>query len=300
MSRSISKGLMVCAAALTMSACASGYYEAQKAKPPATGFAKFMFIEYNRLAEFEASEYDWADAGAYGDRALAIAAGKDVQPEEISARRLPAEAKPELEKARAELVDLIKAGARDKAGIVAARAQGGFDCWMEQQEENHQPAHIKECKEQFEAAMKSLRTAMAPPKAAAAPAPAPAATPAPAAALAPIGPWNIYFDFDSAEIGFDAQLEINKASAAIQDREKVAKKTLPISVIGHTDTAGSAEYNLMLSQKRAAAVAETLEILGFKSSQITATAVGKDKLAVQTGDGQREPKNRRVEILVGQ
>src|SRR5690606_32756606 len=137
--------------------------------------AKYMFIEYNRLADFEAGEYDWADAGSYGDRALAIASGKDVQPEAISARKLPPETVPELEKARADLVAMIDAGAREKSGVVVARAQGGFDCWMEQQEENHQPAHIKECKDQFEAAMKALKASMSPAMAAAAPAPAPAA-----------------------------------------------------------------------------------------------------------------------------
>jgi hypothetical protein len=85
---------------------------------------------------------------------------------------------------------------------------------------------------------------------------------------------------------------------AAEDYRRVGRAQ--ISVTGHTDTAGSAAYNLKLSEQRAAAVAAELERNGVPATDIVAIGKGEEDLLVPTADGVREPLNRRVEILVPQ
>ena len=80
---------------------------------------------------------------------------------------------------------------------------------------------------------------------------------------------------------------INTARAGGQSR---------ITVVGHTDTMGSADFNQRLSVRRANVVVEALVDMGARRAAITATGVGKTDLAVPTADGVREAKNRRAVI----
>ncbi|MEJ0026389.1 MAG: OmpA family protein [Rhizomicrobium sp.] len=71
-----------------------------------------------------------------------------------------------------------------------------------------------------------------------------------------------------------------------------------IAVNGYTDTAGTPAQNLALSQKRARAVADALAHEGVPAGRISAQGLGETHLAVMTGDGKKEPRNRRTEILI--
>ena len=73
-----------------------------------------------------------------------------------------------------------------------------------------------------------------------------------------------------------------------------------VVVTGHTDTTGSAAYNLELSERRADLVANELVDQGVPATDITTVGVGETDLLVPTADGVDEPRNRRVEILVPQ
>jgi hypothetical protein len=73
-----------------------------------------------------------------------------------------------------------------------------------------------------------------------------------------------------------------------------------VSVVGYTDTSGSAAYNLELSQRRAEVVANELEREGVPSADIVTLGRGEEALLVATADGVREPHNRRVEIVLPQ
>ena len=64
------------------------------------------------------------------------------------------------------------------------------------------------------------------------------------------------------------------------------------------DTSGNSAYNVTLSQRRAEAVREALIGDGVDRAAIAVTAQGEQQLMVSTRDGMREPKNRRVEIIV--
>ena len=73
---------------------------------------------------------------------------------------------------------------------------------------------------------------------------------------------------------------------------------LDISVIGHTDTIGTREYNYQLSLRRARKVADLLVLRGVDRNVLDIESHGEDNLLVKTGDQVREPRNRRVEITV--
>ena len=72
-----------------------------------------------------------------------------------------------------------------------------------------------------------------------------------------------------------------------------------ISLVGHADTSGSAQYNVGLSQRRVNRVASALDAAGVNMGGVTRAARGEADPAVATGDGVREPRNRRVEITIG-
>ena len=67
---------------------------------------------------------------------------------------------------------------------------------------------------------------------------------------------------------------------------------------GHADTSGTQRYNQDLSRRRAQAVASELVRLGVPREAITVQAFGESRPLVPTGDGVREPQNRRVEIVL--
>lgn len=71
-----------------------------------------------------------------------------------------------------------------------------------------------------------------------------------------------------------------------------------VAVGGFTDTVGAPEKNLAISQKRAKMIADALAHEGVAAQRITAQGFGETHLRVATGDDKKEPRNRRIEILL--
>ena len=71
-----------------------------------------------------------------------------------------------------------------------------------------------------------------------------------------------------------------------------------IRVIGHTDTSGSAAYNLALSKRRAKDARDELVRQGIVGERITSEGKGETQPFVPTGDGVKEQLNRRTEVLI--
>ena len=107
------------------------------------------------------------------------------------------------------------------------------------------------------------------------------------------GRFLVYFDTDQATLGPGATQVVTEAAQAYQQTGAAQ-----IEVIGYTDTTGSAEYNLALSQRRAETVADELIRQGVPATDIATIGRGEEDLLVPTGDGVNEPANRRVEIVV--
>ena len=103
----------------------------------------------------------------------------------------------------------------------------------------------------------------------------------------------MYFKSESS-VPIRTSLEsLPKIMEAIQSR-----KSQDISVVGHTDSLGTADYNINLSLRRAKRVAEILISEGVDPSIIEIDYFGKEKPLIETPDGVPEPRNRRVEITV--
>ncbi len=126
-----------------------------------------------------------------------------------------------------------------------------------------------------------------------APPPVPAAPTPVAAVQQPTRNYLVFFDWDRADLtGRARQIVAEAASAAT--RVQVTR----IEVAGHTDTSGTPRYNQGLSIRRAQAVADELVRHGVARESITTQGFGERQLLVPTGNGVREPHNRRVEIVL--
>ena len=116
-----------------------------------------------------------------------------------------------------------------------------------------------------------------------------------ALAAQPAGParFVLYFKDDSEELTPDSEALLAEVFRTLRDRG-----ALDISVIGHTDTIGTREYNYQLSLRRARKVADLLVLRGVDRNVLDIESHSEDNLLVKTGDQVREPRNRRVEITV--
>ena len=121
------------------------------------------------------------------------------------------------------------------------------------------------------------------------PPPEPPAPPPPP----PAGPeqFVVFFGYNKSNI-------TGEAMQVIADAARVAKETgsASILIVGHTDSSGSDRYNEALSQRRASAVKSALVDLGIEDGKISAIGKGETELVVKTGDGVKEPQNRRATI----
>ena len=124
--------------------------------------------------------------------------------------------------------------------------------------------------------------------------PPPPPSPPPPPPPPPEHNFTVFFDWDKANITPEGQQIIEAAAGTFKSQPPV-----PVQVIGHTDTSGSAAYNQKLSVRRADAVAGALTQAGVPQTAMTVTGVGQNDLKVPTPDGVREPQNRRTEIIEG-
>ncbi len=107
------------------------------------------------------------------------------------------------------------------------------------------------------------------------------------------GPFTIFFAFDSTALDDEAA----KVVAEIADSQRRTGASVLITA-GHADRAGSASYNTALSRRRAEAVAAALSGSDVSSNDMVVEYFGESRPAVATGDGERRPENRRVEIYL--
>lgn len=108
-------------------------------------------------------------------------------------------------------------------------------------------------------------------------------------------PTDLLFEYNEYRLRPQAVQSLTKLGDLIRRNPQAA-----FIIEGHTDSEGSAEYNQVLSEQRAATVARWLvENMGVDPRQITTRGYGKTRLIVP-GDRSREEQaiNRRVEIII--
>jgi hypothetical protein len=125
--------------------------------------------------------------------------------------------------------------------------------------------------------------------------PPPPPAPPPQRAMAPsqMPPATVYFGTGSSTLSPESRATIQQVAA---NYKTTANAT--VTLTGHTDTVGSQDVNMALSQRRADAVRNALVRQGVPAAAITTAAQGEASLPVQTADNVDERQNRSVAIAV--
>lgn len=104
---------------------------------------------------------------------------------------------------------------------------------------------------------------------------------------------DVSFDLNSAQLKPNALDTYAKIGSILKTYDKTV-----IHVVGHTDTTGSADHNLTLSEARASSVASYLASQGVPSQRIRQEGRGEREPLIRTGDNVNESRNRRVDIVI--
>lgn len=107
-----------------------------------------------------------------------------------------------------------------------------------------------------------------------------------------LGTRVIYFEYDSAQIGSEFIAVVNAHGRNLAENAKSR-----IRLEGHADERGSREYNIALSEYRAAAVRNLMKFQGVREGQIETVAYGEEKPAELGHNDAAWSRNRRVEIV---
>jgi OOP family OmpA-OmpF porin len=104
---------------------------------------------------------------------------------------------------------------------------------------------------------------------------------------------NIYFDFDKTTLKQESFTELNKVVDFLKRNSKIE-----IEISGHTDSKGSDDYNLTLSQGRSQSVVDYVISQGIDGSRLTAKGYGEGKPVESNDTEAGRAVNRRVEFTI--
>ena len=107
--------------------------------------------------------------------------------------------------------------------------------------------------------------------------------------------YTVLFDTGKATLSTESVSTIARAASAYKTSGARA-----VAVAGHTDTTGTAQLNLQLSQQRAAAVQAELQRDGVPGPAIAALGYGEQDLPVKTAQDVPEQRNRSVDIAISE
>ncbi|MCB9032908.1 MAG: PD40 domain-containing protein [Chitinophagales bacterium] len=104
---------------------------------------------------------------------------------------------------------------------------------------------------------------------------------------------NVFFDIDKAELKSTSFPELDKVVALLKENPN-----LKVEIGGHTDNTGNADYNLLLSKRRAESVVQYLVGKGIALNRLTAKGYGMTKPLVDNTNEQNKAQNRRTELKI--
>jgi peptidoglycan-associated lipoprotein len=110
---------------------------------------------------------------------------------------------------------------------------------------------------------------------------------------------DAYFDYDKNDIREDARAALTKDADALK-AIFAAFPDASITIEGHCDERGSAEYNLALGDRRATAAKEFLVQLGVPGDKLKTISYGKERPQCTDHDESCWQKNRRAHFAAGQ
>ena len=106
-------------------------------------------------------------------------------------------------------------------------------------------------------------------------------------------PSNITFATDQAQIDPSFYSTLNAVAIVLSKYNKTL-----IDVYGYTDSTGSANYNLGLSQRRAQSVSGYLTSQGINPRRMYVTGFGQEQPIASNATAEGRAQNRRVEIQI--
>jgi OOP family OmpA-OmpF porin len=103
--------------------------------------------------------------------------------------------------------------------------------------------------------------------------------------------WGVNFDFDKATLRPDANAALGQVLRLLNDEPALA-----VEIGGHTDDVGKPDYNLALSDRRAAAVKQWLVAHGVAAARLSSHGYGDTQPLVPNSSDENRARNRRVEL----
>ena len=120
---------------------------------------------------------------------------------------------------------------------------------------------------------------------------APAQSPLPAVRWTSLK--DFMFDYDRSDIRYSESRKPAEIATYMSQNP-----TLRLGIDGYTDSRGSTQYNLPLSQRRVASVRDALIQAGVPADRIETGTFGTDRLTCNPAAEQCSPRDGRVEVLV--
>jgi peptidoglycan-associated lipoprotein len=110
---------------------------------------------------------------------------------------------------------------------------------------------------------------------------------------------DVYFDYDKYDIREDARAVLSRNADALK-RILAEFPSAAITMEGHCDERGSAEYNLGLGDRRASSAKEFLGQFGLPGDRLRPISYGKERPQCTESNEDCWQKNRRVHFSAGQ
>ena len=256
--------------------------------------------EYKEFAYSELYEmHDELDANYFAFKANNILKTKIIRIENPKNWKIPDNYENEAKEEYKKISSLLKEEFTFQYPKLVAKLVSGYDCWLEQIEENWQIKDIENCKNKFTNAYKNILASEARKQSINKEQKADINS-------APISKKNnsyfikgdnintvlVFFNFDSHVLYVSEKEKLDNYIL-----NSVKTNSNPIIIYGHTDTKGSKKYNLILSEKRALSVSKYFRTKGI-NNKIIIKNYGESHPLIVTGDNIPEEKNRRVEIII--
>ena len=256
--------------------------------------------EYKEFAYSELYEmHDELDANYFAFKANNILKTKIIRIENPNNWKIPDNYENEAKEEYKKISSLLKEEFTFQYPKLVAKLVSGYDCWLEQIEENWQIKDIEYCKNKFTNAYKKILASEVSKQSI-------SKKQKSEISSSSVSEKNksyfikgdktksvlVFFNYDSHKLSITEKDKLDNYISTL-----IKSDSTPIIIYGHTDTKGSKKYNLILSEQRALSVSKYFRKKGINNKLII-KSYGEDYPLIITGDNVEEENNRRVEVII--